>query len=91
VLQHLRDEAHRFAITYHRKVRSKASKKSLLEDISGIGNKKATIILKHIGHINIYDIKEEALIGCKGITKRDVKNVISYIQTLMSAGGHNKG
>ncbi|MEA3222993.1 MAG: excinuclease ABC subunit UvrC [Thermodesulfobacteriota bacterium] len=87
VLQHLRDEAHRFAITYHRKVRSKASKKSLLEDISGIGNKKATIILKHIGHINIYDIKEEAIIGCKGITKRDVKNIISYIRTLMPAGG----
>ncbi|MCD6571590.1 MAG: excinuclease ABC subunit UvrC [Deltaproteobacteria bacterium] len=80
-LQRLRDEAHRFAITYHRRLRSKASKRSFLEDIPGIGRKKATIILKHVGHINnIYDIKEEALIGCKGITKTDIKNIMSYIQ-----------
>jgi excinuclease ABC subunit C len=52
VLQTLRDEAHRFAITYHRKLRNKRISESVLDDISGIGEKKKELLLKHFGSIH---------------------------------------
>ena len=51
LLERLRDEAHRFAITYHRKLRSKASLRSPLEDISGIGPVRRKELLKHFGSL----------------------------------------
>jgi excinuclease ABC subunit C len=47
VLQHIRNEAHRFAITFHRQKRSKASIKSSLTDIEGIGAATIKALLKH--------------------------------------------
>lgn len=47
VVQHLRDEAHRFGITHHRNRRSKAAISSKLEEIEGIGEKTATALLRH--------------------------------------------
>jgi len=47
ILQHLRDEAHRFAITFHRLKRSKASFNTALEDIPGIGPKTTDSLLSH--------------------------------------------
>ena len=49
LIQHIRDESHRFAITGHRAKRQKASKKSILEDIPGIGAKKRQALLKYLG------------------------------------------
>ncbi|MDR1722810.1 MAG: excinuclease ABC subunit UvrC [Tannerella sp.] len=46
VIQHLRDEAHRFGITFHRNVRSKKQTASELDTIKGIGEKTKTILLK---------------------------------------------
>jgi len=48
-LQRLRDEAHRFAIGTHRARRSKAIKKSLLDDVAGIGPKRKKALLHHFG------------------------------------------
>ena len=47
VIQRLRDEAHRFAITHHRKQRTHAQTHSRLDDIKGIGPKTKTLLLKH--------------------------------------------
>ncbi|MGD9018730.1 MAG: excinuclease ABC subunit UvrC [Desulfuromonadales bacterium] len=52
LLERLRDEAHRFAITYHRKVRSRAQVKSSLADIPGIGPKRQRALLKYFGSLN---------------------------------------
>jgi excinuclease ABC subunit C len=49
VLQHLRDEAHRFAVNYHRKLRGKRFKKSILDDIAGIGEKKKRELVRYFG------------------------------------------
>ncbi len=46
-LQRIRDEAHRFAISFHRKSRNKATLKSALDDIPGIGPKRKKALLKH--------------------------------------------
>lgn len=47
VIQHLRDEAHRFGIAHHRNKRSKSQIHSELDDIAGIGPKSKTLLLKH--------------------------------------------
>ena len=49
LLQRIRDEAHRFAITYHRYIRTKKQTKSILDDIPGIGPKKRDALLKAFG------------------------------------------
>lgn len=49
LLQRVRDESHRFAITFHRKRRGKAMKASALDNVSGLGEAKAKALLKHFG------------------------------------------
>jgi excinuclease ABC subunit C len=51
LLQRLRDEAHRFAITYHREKRSKAMTVSALDDIPGLGQTRRAALLRHFGSV----------------------------------------
>lgn len=51
LLQRVRDEAHRFAITYHRSLKGKDLTKSILDEIPGIGGKRKRMLLKHFGSI----------------------------------------
>jgi len=51
VLQRIRDEAHRFAITYHRHLRSRRIKESVLDEIPGIGTKRKQLLLSHFGSV----------------------------------------
>lgn len=51
VLTNLRDEAHRFAITYHRKLRNQRIRESVLDEIDGIGDAKKKMLLEHFGSI----------------------------------------
>ena len=51
MLERLRDEAHRFAITHHRKLRHKAGLESALEQIDGIGPKRRVKLLRHFGSV----------------------------------------
>ena len=51
LLQHIRDEAHRFALKYHKILRDREMKKSILDEISGIGEKRKQKLLKHFGSI----------------------------------------
>lgn len=51
VLQRIRDEAHRFAITYHRHLRSSRIKDSFLDEIPGIGPKRKQLLLNHFGSV----------------------------------------
>ena len=59
ILQRLRDESHRFGITYHRKLRSKRNVKSFLDDIYGIGPKRKKELINKFGTMK--SIKEASL------------------------------
>ena len=52
LLQRIRDEAHRFAITYHRQLRGKRMTKSVLDDIPGLGEVRRKRLVKELGGIN---------------------------------------
>ena len=51
MLQRIRDEAHRFALAYHRHLHSKSSHRSLLDEIPGVGPKRKKALLKHFGTV----------------------------------------
>jgi excinuclease ABC subunit C len=51
VIQRLRDEAHRFALTYHRKLRARRIRESALDDIEGLGEKRKELLLAHFGSV----------------------------------------
>jgi excinuclease ABC subunit C len=59
LVQRLRDEAHRFAITYHRQRRSKAATRSVLDDVPGVGPKRRRELLRRFG--SVAGIREAAL------------------------------
>ena len=68
VLKQIRDEAHRFALTYHRKLRSKKIRESVLDEIPGVGKKRKEIILKHFGSIRrLEQASANDLAGVPGI------------------------
>ena len=52
LLQRIRDESHRFALAYHKKLRSKQNIRSSLEDIPGVGEKVCASLLKHFGSVD---------------------------------------
>ena len=51
LIQHIRDESHRFAIAGHRNKRQKQRNQSVLEEISGVGLKRRQAVLKYLGGI----------------------------------------
>ncbi|MCG0277452.1 MAG: excinuclease ABC subunit UvrC [Thermanaeromonas sp.] len=70
LLQRLRDEAHRFAITYHRQRRSKGALASVLDDIPGVGPKRKRALLRHFGSVeNIRRASLEDLLQVEGMNK----------------------
>jgi len=52
LITHLRDEAHRFAITYHRELRGKTVRLSALDEVPGIGPARKKAILRHFGSVD---------------------------------------
>jgi len=68
VLQRLRDEAHRFALTYHQKLRSRLIRESVLDDVSGIGQRKKRILLEKFGSVRrIAKATEDQIASVPGI------------------------
>ena len=80
LLQNIRDEAHRFAIQYHRKLRSKQFLSNPLEDIHGIGKKTISNLLSQYGTIkNIKHAKLNDLILVRGVTHKLAQNILQEL------------
>jgi excinuclease ABC subunit C len=69
LLMHIRDEAHRFAITHHRRRRSKAATHSILDDIAGIGPKRKAALLAHFPSVRaLLDATVDEIAAVEGMT-----------------------
>ncbi len=70
LLQRIRDEAHRFAVKHHKKLRSKEIKRSILDEIKGIGEKRKIRLLKHFGDVeSIKKANIDELTSVSGINR----------------------
>ncbi len=79
ILQAIRDEAHRFAITFHRSLRKKGSLLSVLDEISGIGPKRKKALLKVFSSVNkIKEASLEELESVSGMTKTSAQEVYNH-------------
>jgi excinuclease ABC subunit C len=80
LLKRIRDEAHRFAITYHKKLRKKSLKKSILDEIKGIGEKRKLLLLNTFGSIEgIKNAKIEEL--AKIIPRKLAEKIHQFLQS----------
>lgn len=81
MLQRIRDEAHRFAITYFRSLHSKRNLASVLEEIEGVGKKKRMALMEKFGTIDkIMDADEAALCEVEGIGEELAKKIRLYFK-----------
>ena len=81
MLQHLRDEAHRFAITFHRQLRSRRNLKSLLDDVPGIGPKRKKTLLRAYPDLQaIQAATVEDLGHLPGMSKAAAESVLTYLR-----------
>jgi excinuclease ABC subunit C len=82
LLQHIRDEAHRFAITAHRKKRQKASIGSTLLSIEGIGPKRRQALLNRFGGLReLYKAPKEEIEKVAGISVELAARIFDHIQS----------
>ena len=81
LLKSIRDEAHRFAVGYHRKLRGKAFFASPLENVRGIGKKRRLELLRVFGSIeNIKNATIEAISGLKGFNRSVAENLLRELR-----------
>ena len=82
LVQSIRDEAHRFAITYHRKLRTKRNKVSILDNITGIGAKRRKSLFDHFENIqNIKNATIDELMQVPGISENIAKSIYNFFRS----------
>ena len=80
LLRHIRDEAHRFAITGHRGRRQKRQRRSELDGIPGVGAKRKRELLAHFGSVaSVKGASEEEIAKVPGISRRLARNVYAAL------------
>jgi len=78
LVQRIRDEAHRFAITYHRKVRAKAGMRSALDTIPGVGPKRKKALLRKFGSVKgIREAEVGEIAATPGFTRSLAEKVLA--------------
>ena len=81
LLQRIRDEAHRFAITFHRKRRAKSALSSVLDGVSGIGKKRKAALLRHFGSIRkMREATVEDLRAAPGMTANAAESLKAALE-----------
>jgi excinuclease ABC subunit C len=78
----IQDEAHRFAIEYNKKLRTKRYARSVLDDIEGVGQKRKKALLKHFGSVN--NIKKAGvgdLLAVEGINRPAAEKIYEFFHS----------
>ncbi|WP_182185914.1 excinuclease ABC subunit UvrC [Pectinatus frisingensis] len=85
LVQRIRDEAHRFAITYHRKLRSRRNMVSILDHIDGIGPKRRKVLWEHFGRLDkIKAATVDEMAAVNGMTKPAAQAVYNFFAAQQS-------
>jgi len=80
LLCHLRDEAHRFALGYHLKVRSRRAFGSALDSVPDVGPKRRRLLIKHFGSVSaIKEATAEELASVEGISRSLAEKIKEYL------------
>ncbi|HBC4101563.1 TPA: excinuclease ABC subunit UvrC [Corynebacterium striatum] len=82
LLQQIRDEAHRFAITYHRQQRSKRMRSSVLDSVPGLGPQRRTDLVKHFGSVKkLKEASVEQIAAVKGFGPKLASVVFEHLHS----------
>ena len=85
LLQKIRDEVHRFAIRYHKKLRAKRTLQSPLEEVKGIGKARRLELLKHFKSIDaIRKASIDEIVSLKGMNRKVAKDLKNHLIRLKS-------
>ncbi len=81
MVKQIRDEAHRFAITYHREIRAKAMTASVLDDVEGVGPKRKRALLKELGSVRkMRSATLEEIAAVPGIPREVAEEVFAVLR-----------
>ncbi len=79
LITRIQDEAHRFAIEYHKSLRGKAQVKSILEEIPGVGPATRRVLMKHFDSLEgIKEATIEELAALEGINRRQAQEIVAF-------------
>lgn len=82
LVKRVRDEAHRFAISYHRKLRKSQGLKLVLTEIPGVGKKRATELLQHFGSLKkLSKASTDEVAAVPGISQALAEQILDYLST----------
>jgi excinuclease ABC subunit C len=80
LLQRIRDEAHRFAITFHRQRRDAAARESMFDQLEGVGPARRRALLRHFGSTErILDATAEELEGVPGVPSKTARSIYAQL------------
>ncbi len=81
LLTRIRDEAHRFAVTFHKKLRRRRTLRSALEDVPGVGDKRKRELLKFFGSLKkVRAATAEELLQAPGMSRAAAEAVVRYFR-----------
>ncbi|TCP46243.1 excinuclease ABC subunit C [Tamaricihabitans halophyticus] len=92
LLQRVRDEAHRFAVRYHRQKRSKRMTSSALDGVPGLGEARKSALLKHFGSVRkLKQASVDEISAVPGVGKRTAETIVSALGNGTSSNGNSNG
>ncbi|WP_022872239.1 excinuclease ABC subunit UvrC [Nesterenkonia alba] len=92
MLQRIRDEAHRFAIAYHRSARSKQMTHSALDDIPGLGTKRRAAVVAHFGSVaQLTEATPEQIAEVPGIGLHTAHKIAEHLRSTEDSSGGDAG
>jgi excinuclease ABC subunit C len=80
LLQRIRDEAHRFAVTFHRQRRDAAARESMFDQIEGVGPARRRALLRHFGSAErVLEATQEELEGVPGVPAKTARGIYAQL------------
>jgi excinuclease ABC subunit C len=81
VLQRVRDEAHRFALAYHRRLRARRIRESAVDEIAGIGPKRKAVLLRHFGSVRrLMRATVEEIAAAPGVGETMARDIVAGLK-----------